>query len=299
MSISYLDSLPFATGNKVKILLAIAQSTPVPVDVLLMREWPEGCKIQVLSAVRDAKSISEAESFVAPICERIRQTIPHATVRSTVMVGDPKVVIIEQSTAELTDLIVMGSSGRRGLVQRVFLGSNSQHVLNYSPCNTLIARHDDQEAHGHMDRILLAMDKTFHSKRALEWMISLPWADGTHVKLMSVLPPIVDKYSDGFSAIYTDNVYVDRANAKNVLEKYLADCANKLQRKFETMEISTELAEGDPSEQILLEASSWHAGMIMMGSRGHGGMAKFWLGSISQSVVLEAPCPVEVIKAQG
>jgi len=264
-----------------------------------MREWPQGCQIQVLSTVRDAKSVAEAESFVATVCERIRQTIPHATVRSTVMVGDPKVVIIEQSTAQLTDLIVMGSSGRRGLAQRVFLGSNSQHVLNYSPCNTLIARHADKEAQGHVDRILLAMDKSYHSKRALEWMINLPWADGTHVKLISVLPPMVDKYSDGFSAIYTDNVYVDRANAKSVLEEYLADCASKLKRKFETIEVSTELAEGDPSEEILKEASSWHAGMIVMGSRGHGVVAKFWLGSISQSVVLEAPCPVEVVKAQG
>jgi nucleotide-binding universal stress UspA family protein len=283
-----------------KILLAIDNSehSRVPVDFLLMRDWPQDCQITVLSTVDNAKSVAEAEGFIAPVCERIRQTIKHATVRSAVIVGDPKDVIIEQSSAELTDLVILGARGHRGL-QRVFLGSVSQHVLNYGPCNTLIVRHEEKTTSGHVERVLLALDKSFHSKRAFEWLLNLPWAAGTEVKLLSVLPPAVDKYSDGFSAIYTDNVYVERANAKNVLEQYLAECANTLKQKFESMNVSTGLLEGDPSEQILQEASAWRAGMILMGSRGHGGIAKFWLGSISQSVVLEAPCPVEVIKAQG
>jgi nucleotide-binding universal stress UspA family protein len=54
--------------------------------------------------------------------------------------------------------------------------------------------------------------------------------------------------------------------------------------------------EGAPGEQILKEASEWDAQLIVMGSRGHGGLTKLWLGSVSQEVVLQAPCPVEVIR---
>src|SRR6202041_2020264 len=134
--------------------------------------------------------------------------------------------------------------------ERIFLGSVSQHVLMYGPCNTLVAQHTNKSASGRIERVLLALDKSFHSKRAFEWLLDFPWAAGIEVKLLSVLPPIVDKYTDGFSAIYTDNIYVERANAKNILEQYLAECAHTLTQRLQGVKIVTELVEGDPSEQI-------------------------------------------------
>ncbi|MBS2008956.1 MAG: universal stress protein, partial [Cyanobacteria bacterium SZAS TMP-1] len=50
------------------------------------------------------------------------------------------------------------------------------------------------------------------------------------------------------------------------------------------------------AELILAIATNWPAGLIVMGSRSRGHMTRLFMGSVSQEVVLQAPCPVEVIK---
>src|SRR5665811_896424 len=52
--------------------------------------------------------------------------------------------------------------------------------------------------------------------------------------------------------------------------------------------------QGQPAAILLKEAQD--AEMIVVGSRGHGGVASLLLGSVSQQVVHHAPCPVVVVR---
>lgn len=282
---------------KVNILLAIDNSehSRVPVEVLLMRPWPKGCEIKVLSVVENAQAANEAEKLVADVCARIKSALPDATTSSVVVTGDSKDVIIEKAQSWPADLVVMGARGRRGLT-RILLGSVSQTVLLYGPCSTLIARNpgDDKT----LKRVLVAVDNSDHSRKALEWTLSLPWAEQTEIKVIAVLKPLVDEYTDGFSALYTSNIVVERAKAVDATETFLQQSATSLKTALPKNKISTEAAEGDPGEQVLKLATDWGAQLIIMGSRGHGGLSKMWLGSVSQEVVLQAPCPVEVIRSR-
>ena len=53
---------------------------------------------------------------------------------------------------------------------------------------------------------------------------------------------------------------------------------------------------GRADEEIVELAQSMGAGMIVMGSRGHGRIRRALMGSVSDSVVRHAHCPVTIVR---
>jgi nucleotide-binding universal stress UspA family protein len=56
------------------------------------------------------------------------------------------------------------------------------------------------------------------------------------------------------------------------------------------------VVEGDPRTEIVASARDWGADLVVVGARGLGGIARFFLGSVSLAVARYAPCPVLVCK---
>ncbi len=56
---------------------------------------------------------------------------------------------------------------------------------------------------------------------------------------------------------------------------------------------------GRPDEQIVALAEEIGAGLIVMGSRGLGGIRRALMGSVSDTVVRHAHCPVLVVRAEN
>ena len=61
-------------------------------------------------------------------------------------------------------------------------------------------------------------------------------------------------------------------------------------------EIHSELIEGQIADAIINVAEARNCDLIIMGSRGLGRLAGALLGSNSQKVVSEAPCPVLIVR---
>jgi len=53
---------------------------------------------------------------------------------------------------------------------------------------------------------------------------------------------------------------------------------------------------GRADEEIVDLAQSLHVGLIVIGSRGHGRIRRALMGSVSDSVVRHAPCPVTIVR---
>jgi nucleotide-binding universal stress UspA family protein len=53
---------------------------------------------------------------------------------------------------------------------------------------------------------------------------------------------------------------------------------------------------GRPDEEIVGLADEMEAGLVVMGSRGMGGLKRLLMGSVSDSVVRHAHCPVLVVR---
>jgi len=58
------------------------------------------------------------------------------------------------------------------------------------------------------------------------------------------------------------------------------------------------LASGVAHEQIVRAAKRQHAGVIIMGTHGRTGVARFFLGSVAARVTATAPCPVLTVRGR-
>jgi nucleotide-binding universal stress UspA family protein len=61
-------------------------------------------------------------------------------------------------------------------------------------------------------------------------------------------------------------------------------------------EAQAHLRMGRADEEIVELAQSIDAGLIVMGSRGHGRLRRALVGSVSESVVRHAHCPVTIVR---
>ena len=61
-------------------------------------------------------------------------------------------------------------------------------------------------------------------------------------------------------------------------------------------EATTSVREGDPKSVILDCATEWGAELIILGSHGRQGVARFVLGSVSEAVARYARCSVEIVR---
>ena len=82
-----------------------------------------------------------------------------------------------------------------------------------------------------------------------------------------------------------------RQEGSRILEK----AASLLPR--ECGQVSQHLEIGTPASVILSMAQNQSVDLIIMGSRGLGGIQEHVLGSVSYRIVTHAPCPVLLIKA--
>lgn len=59
------------------------------------------------------------------------------------------------------------------------------------------------------------------------------------------------------------------------------------------------LENGAPAAEIVKTAKEWPADIVVMGGHGRAGMERVLLGSVAETVVRQAPCPVLIVRVQG
>jgi nucleotide-binding universal stress UspA family protein len=69
-------------------------------------------------------------------------------VEASVLEGFPRNALVEAISTSQSDLVVVGSHGRNA-IQRLVIGSTSEHLIRHSPCPVLVVRPPiaDQEKH--------------------------------------------------------------------------------------------------------------------------------------------------------
>lgn len=90
----------------------------------------------------------------------------------------------------------------------------------------------------------------------------------------------------------------DPAYLESLAEMYrdlLTDAMESILARYPDLLIEPIIRQGDPSD-VLLDASKG-SGMLVVGNRGFRGIKRFFLGSVSQSVVLSAAVPTVVVNA--
>jgi nucleotide-binding universal stress UspA family protein len=145
-------------------------------------------------------------------------------------------------------------------------------------------------------KILLAVDGSPCSDRAIEEVGRRPWPEGSEVKIVSAFEMPLAAAQEGWALPqgYFDEIdLVVRKQAQTIVEQ----AQEKLKSK--AVIVNGQFLPGSPKTVILDEAEEWGADLIVVGSHGYRAWERFLLGSVSQSVVSHAKCSVEVVRCRN
>ena len=137
-------------------------------------------------------------------------------------------------------------------------------------------------------KILVAYDGSQPAQKALSIMSELAKIDAD---IQIVLVHVMRLFSSGAAAAGIDTVVMDEAAPiKAELDQIAQSLPNKTEVKI--------LKGSSPADLILNCAQDEGVDMIIMGSRGKGGV-KGYLGSVSYAVVNDSPVTVMIAKDAG
>jgi nucleotide-binding universal stress UspA family protein len=146
-----------------------------------------------------------------------------------------------------------------------------------------------------MKQILVAIDGSEPSLRAVTIAGELAGKYGSELLVMNVMPeeaPVDDDLA-AFAraeAIGDSPVAAWRALGNKVVGDALARA-----KAAGAVQVSSEISAGVPADTILAAARNRRFDLIVVGRRGRSRLAGLLLGSVSQKLANEAPCPVLVV----
>jgi nucleotide-binding universal stress UspA family protein len=143
-----------------------------------------------------------------------------------------------------------------------------------------------------MRALLVATDGSLAAGAALDEAIALAAETGAAVAAITVWRALQGDFGLAYpsAAMLDDLLEAERKHA----EAALAEATARAEAAGVT--ITTRLATGDPAEQICAYAREIDARLVAVGTRGYGSVASLLLGSVSNAIIRQAPCPVLVVR---
>ncbi len=207
-------------------------------------------------------------------------------VKSLLCEGEPPEVILSMAREKKADLIVLGTYGRKGL-NRLLMGSVTSQVIVNSPVDVLVIKKKCSECTGTYRSILVSYDGSDFSKNALARACKLSQDDGAEVSVLYVIP----RYEEMIGFLRTESIKKSLIQeARKILEG-----AKELASK-NGVTVKTEIREGHAADRILETAADLKNDLIIIGSYGWRGVNKAIMGSTTERVLINAPCPVLAVR---
>jgi nucleotide-binding universal stress UspA family protein len=189
-------------------------------------------------------------------------------------------------------LIVVGSRGLGG-IRRALMGSVSDAVVRHAHCPVMVVR---GEPVSFPTKILLATDGSKDAQLATTTAADLAKSTGSDLHVVSVFP----------ASAYVHPYYEDhfpeaaerlRCEARKERQEMLDEQVDRVQEAGGDV-AQTHIRTGETAEEMVTLAEEMGAGLIVMGSKGLGGIRRALIGSVSAAVVAHAHCPVMVVRPE-
>lgn len=143
-------------------------------------------------------------------------------------------------------------------------------------------------------RILHPSDFSRASGAAFTRAVAMAKAERAQLLLVHVLAPPVPIAGEGY---ISPKVYDDlEASARKYGQTRLTALQTRARKAG--VKAVTLLLDGVAHDQIARAAKSKKADLIVIGTHGRTGLAKFFLGSVASRVVAAAPCPVLTVRGK-
>jgi len=150
-------------------------------------------------------------------------------------------------------------------------------------------------------KILVAYDGSDQSKHAIDYAADMANSSASTLVILTVVPKVTLPVfpDEGFGTLPVSSTqdwadYQDKMSAS--YKKSQEDAVKDLRDHYPKLAVEAILLEGRPSSTIVEQAEKNQADLIVIGSRGLGGISGWILGSTSRRVVESCTKPVLVIK---
>ncbi|MBN3751868.1 universal stress protein [Paraburkholderia sp. Tr-20389] len=254
--------------------------------------FPLGATTQAfLNAARD-ELLSDARAAL----QRIESVFSGAALETDVIDlsrrdGDTVHALLDTAAHWQADLLVMGARHHHGLLRWVE-GAVSEPVTRRADSSLLLVPENSRaRTDAPPQRILFALDGSAHSLGALRIGIQLASAQtqlraiyvvDRAVHLFDIAP--VDMLEGGF--LEEGRVTLDLAERIFTSEGYSA----------ETAIVETHRTGDDVPHAIVRDAEQWNADLLVVGTHGRRGIARWFLGSVASRTLRLADTPVLLVR---
>ena len=249
---------------------------------LLVRQFAADLAfVHVVDEDQNPRLLAAEEREATTLLQELAQTLRERDgLQCSVQVirGTPSAGILKAAHELAVDLIVIGPHRRQPLSD-VFVGTTAERTIRQAQCPVLMVNGFPTTTYRH---ILLPVDFSDNAAEAARQLKSLRLADGLPITVMHA-----------FDAPSTELIVSSGAT----LER--AAAALEAEQRQATAKLDTFLAEVDLTavKRVLKPVKSFPAGiitdcakqedvdLIVLGTRGHGGLKKMLLGSVAAEVL--------------
>lgn len=231
------------------------------------------------------KEVSEAAEHV--LHELRDELAPYAAhIRLIADTGDAAESIIQTAHESKSHLIIMGQRGMTA-TPAFLLGGVTQKVATYAPCSVLVVK----QSGAPLDRLILAVDGSEESNKAVQFLSHYPFKIPLRLTIVTAWP-------NQRAGVFAPSGSLAEPADKQALQAKGEELISRIASSFRSgpYEVETEWLQGDPALAVLEAAGRHEAQMIVLGARGLKAIKRFLLGSVSQKVLVHAPCSVLIVR---
>ena len=145
-----------------------------------------------------------------------------------------------------------------------------------------------------MDRILVGVDGSEHSMKAVDAAANMAATTGAALRLLAVIPAVSADELDDYAR--SEHLLEDLPQLLSTFEPAFLGAAADRARAKGAAKISVGTASGDPASQIVAAAGVDDVDLIVVGCRGRGRLTGLLLGSVSQKLASHAACSVLIVR---
>ncbi len=247
--------------------------------------YPESISVEIVDLKLLEQIEEKAKKEAQAKLEALAESLKPLNVRCVVEVGDARESILDIEERENIDLLIMASH-RKGLVEKVLIGSIAEKIARHSIKPILILKGKEIEK---PKNIVIAYDFSKTSEKALYFTIETFRSFQPHITLLHIEEdinlPIVEEVKESVTEKYSEEK-----------KKYLGNLAQKI--ASQGIEVSLVIRkDNNPADSIVnYVKENENIDLLVIGSKGLSGLKRIILGSTSSEVFRKVEKPVLIYK---
>ncbi len=226
-----------------------------------------------------------AEESCAEAVDRVRGAHPTLVVTGRTVAADPGDAVVGASTD--ADLVVVGARGV-STVRGLLMGSVSSYVTHRAHCPVVVVREAPSRTVADL-RVVVGVDGSAGSTAALRFAFETAARRQAGLTVVHAWALDVDAASAALAWS------VDWREAEELERAMVAVAVAGVAAEYPAVEVRRHVVRGQAVAELVQHSEN--AALLVVGTRGRGGLKGLVLGSVSMGVLHDAHCPVAVVSS--